>query len=93
MHLTAWVGNKFPGCNNGSLLGNQSILLIPQIKTEYTIIFSMNAGKAFNYIQQTFLIKKKQKTKNRNRRHKHNEDCFPETKSKFCLNDKTLKAF
>lgn len=63
MHLTAWVGNKFPGCNNGSLLGNQSILLIPQIKTEYTIIFSMNAGKAFNYIQQTFLIKKKKKLK------------------------------
>ena len=48
MCLTAWVGNKFPGCNNGSLLGIQSILLIPQIKTEYTIIFSMNAGKAFN---------------------------------------------
>lgn len=44
-------------------------------------------------IKYSILNLKKNNIKNRRKLLKSNEDCFPETKSKFCLNGKILKAF
>lgn len=54
------------------------------------MIFPINAER---HLIKCSSLNKIPKNRTRRKLLKYNEDYFPETKSKFCLNDKALKAF
>ena len=82
--MTKWALSQ--RCKDSSISANQSMLInhTNKLKDKKHMIISIDAEKAFDKIQQPFMIKKKNLPESRNRRNilQHNKNNIWQTHSK-----------
>ena len=85
--------DSFLGCRAGSTLANQSTSYITLIKDKNHMILSIDAEKAFDNIQQTFLIKTLEKVRIEGTYLKIIKAIYEKPTANIILNGEKLRAF